>query len=75
MTTKIRELIAQNIGIKVDMVTNDARLVDDLGIDSLDRVMITIDLEDKFGISIADDSAVGWQTVADVILYMKGVKV
>lgn len=74
MITKIRELIAQHLGIKVQKVTNDARLEEDLGADSLDCVIITMELEDEFGIEIPDEKAEGWQTVDDVILYLKGVK-
>ncbi len=53
-------------------VTNDLKLIDDLGLDSLDVVEMTIHIEEKLGITIDDDNAVtGSSTVGDLIETIK----
>lgn len=42
-------------------------LADDLGCGTIDRVCISIAIEEEFGITIDDETAAGWATVADVI--------
>ena len=60
-TTRI--LIADHLGF--DAVTDDQNLVADLALDSLDRVDLTVTLEQEFNI---DDAALEeWQTVGDVV--------
>lgn len=44
-----------------------ARLNEDLGLDSLDRVEIAMGLEEEFDLDFPDDVIEGWRTVADVL--------
>ena len=44
----------QQLGVKPEIVTDKASLVDDLGIDSLDYVELTMKIEDDFGFKIED---------------------
>ena len=60
-----RILIAGHLGL--DAVTDDQHLVNDLALDSLDRVDLSLTLERKFGIKIDDEATDGWRTVADVV--------
>ncbi len=62
-TTRI--LIADHLGF--DAVTDDQNLVADLALDSLDRVDLTVTLEQEFDIKIDDAALEGWQTVGDVV--------
>lgn len=48
-------------------LTDDLRLDDDLGYDSLGVMEVVVDLEEEFGIEIADDAMEAWRTVGDVI--------
>jgi len=50
---KLRECIAQTIGIEADKVTPDASLIDDLGADSLDLLDLVFRLEQAFHIRIS----------------------
>ena len=70
MKTKIRKLIVRQTGIKVEKVTDGAALVDDLYVDSLDRVELTMTFEDEFGVEIPDEDAEAWKTVGDIISYL-----
>ena len=60
-----RILIADHLGF--DAVTDDQNLVADLALDSLDRVDLTVTLEQEFDIKIDDAALEEWQTVGDVV--------
>ena len=68
---KIRQVIADQLGIKIQEVTDTAKFVDDLGADSLDIVELIMELEDKFLIAIPDDEADKLITVGDAIKYIE----
>ncbi len=66
MLEKISAMLAEALNISVDKVTPDAKIVDDLGADSLDVVELLSQLEEEYGIIIPDDEAENLVTVADV---------
>ncbi len=66
MLEKIQAMLAEALNISVDKVTPDAKIVDDLGADSLDVVELLSQLEEEYGIIIPDDEAENLVTVADV---------
>ncbi len=66
MLEKIQAMLAEALNISIDKVTPDAKIVDDLGADSLDVVELLSQLEEEYGIIIPDDEAENLSTVADV---------
>ena len=68
---KIRQVIADQLGVKIQEVTETAKFVDDLGADSLDIVELIMELEDKFLIAIPDDEADKLIIVGDAIKYIE----
>ena len=66
MLEKIQEMLAEALNVPVEKVTPDAKIVDDLGADSLDVVELLSQLEEEYGIIIPDDQAESLVTVADV---------
>lgn len=46
------------------------RLTEDLGLDSLDRVELAMDVEETFDIAINDDDSEGWTTVGSIVAYV-----
>ena len=64
---KVKSLIASQLGISEDKITPEARLIEDLGADSLDTVEMLMTLEDEFGIAIPDDEAVKLKTVGSIV--------
>ncbi len=66
MLEKIQAMLAEALNISVDKVTPDAKIVDDLGADSLDVVELLSQLEEEYGITIPDEDAENLVTVADV---------
>ena len=66
MLEKIQNMLAEALNISVDKVTADAKIVEDLGADSLDVVELLSQLEDEFGIIIPDEEVESLVTVSDV---------
>ena len=66
MLEKIQAMLAEALNLPVEKVTPDAKIVDDLGADSLDVVELLSQLEDEYGITIPDDEVENLVTVADV---------
>lgn len=54
-------------GIDSGSVTFEADLADDLDLDSLDTVELTLGLEERFGIEIPDSDLEGVRTVSDAV--------
>ena len=66
MLEKIQAMLAEALNLPISKVTPDAKIVDDLGADSLDVVELLSQLEDEYGITIPDDEVENLVTVADV---------
>ncbi len=69
---QVKEVIVDKLGVDVDKVVPDARFVEDLGADSLETVELIMGLEDKFGVSIADEDAEQIRTVQAAVDYIAG---
>ncbi len=54
---QVKNIVAEQLGVKEDEVTNDASFVDDLGADSLDTVELVMALEEDFETEIPDEQA------------------
>ena len=54
-------------GIESDKVNFEADLQDDLGLDSLDTVEMTVGLEERFSIEIPDEELEGVKLVSDAV--------
>ena len=67
---KIREIIAEQLGIAADTITMESSFVDDLGADSLDIVSLIMAIEEEFGIEFAEDDADKIKTVGDAVNYI-----
>ena len=68
---KIKQIIADQLGVKKEEVTDSAKFVDDLGADSLDTVELVMALEEEFGIEIPDEEAEKLITVGDALRYIE----
>lgn len=73
--TTVRGIIATNTAINFARPPAEtAILADDFGLDSLDLVIIQTDLEDNFGIEIADEEIEALRTLGDLVDLVAGKK-
>jgi acyl carrier protein len=68
---KVREIVAEQLGVDVEEVTEEASFIDDLGADSLDTVELVMALEEEFEVEIPDEDAEKISTVKDAIAYIE----
>ncbi len=71
MLEKIREIIADQLNIEADTITEETSFKEDLGVDSLDLFEIVMAFEEAYGIEIPSEDLEGLTTVGSVMNYLK----
>lgn len=69
--SKVRKIVAEQLSVSEDKVTDDASFVNDLNADSLDTVELVMALEEEFECAIPDEEAEKITTVKQAIDYIK----
>jgi acyl carrier protein len=72
--TRVREIIAEQLGIGDDEILPDAQFSSDLGADGLDMIELVMALEEEFDVEISDAIAEDLTTLRSVVDYL-GAKV
>lgn len=67
----VSTLIAKQLKVDLEKVTRDARLVEDLGADSANVMVLIMDLEDQFNMQVEDSAITELKTVGDVVDYIQ----
>ena len=67
---RVKAIVAEQLGVKEEEVTNESSFVDDLGADSLDTVELVMAFEEEFDIEVPDEEAEKLQAVGDVVTYI-----
>ena len=67
MFEKVKEVLMEAINVDEDMIKMEANLKDDLGIDSLAAVELSLELETEFDVRIEDEELAKQVTVADIV--------
>ena len=70
VSDRVRAIIAEQLGVKLEEVTDSASFIEDLGADSLDTVELVMALEEEFGVEIPDEDAEKMVSVGDAIKYI-----
>ena len=68
---KVKKIIVEQLGVSEEQVVPEAKLIEDLGADSLDTVELVMALEEEFGADIPDEDAEKINTVGDAIAYIE----
>ena len=68
---RIKKIVVDQLGVKPDQITPEAKFIEDLGADSLDTVELVMALEEEFGNEIPDEEAEKLATVGDVIRHIE----
>ena len=71
VSTKVKKIVADHLGVEEDKVTNEASFIDDLGADSLDTVELVMAFEEEVGSEISDSDAEKILTVGDAIKFIE----
>ena len=67
---RVKKIIAEQLGVNENEITNESSFVDDLGADSLDTVELVMALEEEFSTEIPDDDAEKITTVQQAVDYV-----
>lgn len=67
----VRLTLAKQLEISPDAITEDTRIVQDLGADSLDVVELVMTLEEGYNIIITNDDAAELITVAQIVSFIE----
>ncbi len=71
---RVRKIIVEQMDVKPDQVTLEAKFIEDLGADSLDVVELVMALEEEFGHEIPDEEAEKLVSVGDVVKYIEDLR-
>ena len=72
ISSKVKKIVADHLGIDDTKVNDDSSFIDDLGADSLDTVELVMAFEEEFGSEISDSEAEKILTVGDAIKFIEG---
>jgi acyl carrier protein len=68
---RVQAIVVEQLGVKPEQITPEAKFIEDLGADSLDTVELVMGLEEEFGNEIPDEEAEKLMTVGDVITFIE----
>ena len=71
MFEKVKELLVKELQIQGDLITMDAELTSDLGINSIEHADLVMICEEQFDLVIEDEDLHGFITVGDVVNYLE----
>ncbi len=69
---KVKEYLLMQLPVDEGKITEDARMVEDLGADSANLMMLIMDLETEFNLTVEDEVLGTIKTVGDIVNYIAG---
>lgn len=70
MLDKIKEIVADSLGVEIDTLTAETSFKEDLNADSLDLFELVMALEEETGVEIPSEELENIKTIGDVEKYM-----
>lgn len=68
---KVKEMVAKQLGVRVEKIIPESRFKEDLGADSLDMIDLLMEVEREFKLNIPDEDAEKMLKTGDVIFYIE----
>lgn len=68
---KVKELVAEQLGVEVEQLKHETSLKDDLNADSLDLFQIIMSLEEEFDMEIPTEDTESINTIGDIEVYLE----
>ena len=66
----VKKYILDQLSVNEDRITENAAIIDDLGADSANLMMLVMDLEAEFNMTVEDDAISSIRTVGDIVDYI-----
>lgn len=73
MIDKIKAILSEYSGISTNVMSEETKLVSDLGLSSLDVVNIVVAFEEEFNIEIPDSEIKNFHTIKDISSYLNDI--
>ena len=67
---KVKEIIVETVNCDEEKITLEANLKDDLGIDSLDAMELSMALEEAYSLTIDEEILKTFETVKNIVDYI-----
>lgn len=67
---KVKEIIVEVLSCDEEAVTPETKIIDDLGADSLDSVELSVEIEDRLGVTVPDEELQNFVTVGDIVAFI-----
>lgn len=74
MFEEVKEALRVQLKLGDRQITEESRIKEDLGADSLDVLQLLMTIEETYGIRIPDESLAGFNTVGDIVKYLESIK-
>ena len=71
MFEKVKQILIDELQVEENLITLDAELANDLGINSIELADLVMICEDKFDIEINDDNIGQFVTIRDIVNYLE----
>ena len=71
MNEKIKEIVAEILDLEVSEINEEAKIIDDLGADSIAVMEIVMELEEEYDVEVPTEDILTLLTVADIIAYVE----
>ncbi len=71
---KVKELVAEQLGVSQDIIKPESNILEDLGADSLDVIEMLMTLEEEYGITIPDEQISKVKTIGEIVDLIEKLK-
>ena len=74
LEARVKQILTNRLGIPPEEIKTEAKLIDELGMDSLDAVELAIAAEREFGVEISEEQGAKLEIVADIMALVQRLK-
>ena len=68
---EVKKVLAKQLRKPEDIIKPESTIIDDLGADSLNILMLLMTIEEDFGIKVPDEELADFRTVGDVVSFLE----
>lgn len=69
---RVKEIVVDTVNCDALVVTMEASIKNDVGLDSLDAMELRMAIEEAFGLQIEEAAVADFVTVGDIVTYIEG---